>query len=170
MMEVYAAALSYCDYQMGRILDAIEEEGQLDNTLVIYIQGDNGASAEGGPKGLLNEMAAFNGVPEDFEQLKHTWTIWAARRRSTIIRSAGRRRWTRRSNGPSRLLRISAARATAWSSPGRAHQGQRRHSHAVPSRHRHRADHPGSGRSAVAVDAQRRAAKASRGRQHGLHL
>jgi arylsulfatase A-like enzyme len=40
MMEVYAAALAYCDTQMGRILDAIEEMGDLDNTLVIYIQGD----------------------------------------------------------------------------------------------------------------------------------
>jgi arylsulfatase A-like enzyme len=66
MMEVYAAALSDCDNQMGRILDAIEEMGQTDNTLVIYIQGDNGASAEGTTQGLLNEMAVFNGIPEDF--------------------------------------------------------------------------------------------------------
>jgi arylsulfatase A-like enzyme len=69
MMEVYAAALAYCDNQMGRILDAIDEMGELDNTLVIYIQGDNGASAEGTPQGLLNEMAVFNGVPEDFAQI-----------------------------------------------------------------------------------------------------
>ena len=69
MMEVYAAALSYCDTQMGRILDAVEQTGQLDNTLVIYIQGDNGASAEGGFQGLLNEMSFFNGVPEDFKQV-----------------------------------------------------------------------------------------------------
>ncbi len=69
MMEVYAAALSHCDYHMGRVLDAIEEIGDLDNTLVIYIQGDNGASAEGGPNGLLNEMAAFNAIPEDFAEL-----------------------------------------------------------------------------------------------------
>jgi arylsulfatase A-like enzyme len=69
MMEVYAAALSYADNQMGRILDAIEDLGELDNTLVIYIQGDNGASAEGGQQGLLNEMAFFNGVPEDFKQV-----------------------------------------------------------------------------------------------------
>ena len=65
MMEVYAAALSHCDYQMGRIVDAIEETGDLDNTLVIYIQGDNGASAEGGMQGLLNELTAFNAIPED---------------------------------------------------------------------------------------------------------
>ena len=69
MMEVYAAALSYCDNQMGRILDAIEEMGETDNTLVIYIQGDNGASAEGSPQGLLNEMSIFNGIPEDFQEV-----------------------------------------------------------------------------------------------------
>jgi arylsulfatase len=69
MMEVYAAALSYCDTQMGRIVDAIEETGDLDNTLVIYIQGDNGASAEGGHQGLLNEMSFFNATPEDFKDV-----------------------------------------------------------------------------------------------------
>jgi arylsulfatase A-like enzyme len=69
MMEVYAAALAHADYQMGRILDAIEEMGELDNTLVIYIQGDNGASAEGGPQGLLNELTYFNGVPESFSEV-----------------------------------------------------------------------------------------------------
>jgi arylsulfatase A-like enzyme len=69
MMEVYAAALSYCDTQMGRIMDAVDQMGETDNTLVIYIQGDNGASAEGTPQGLLNEMSIFNGIPEDFKQL-----------------------------------------------------------------------------------------------------
>jgi arylsulfatase A-like enzyme len=69
MMEVYAAALSYCDNQMGRILDAIDEMGQTDNTMVIYIQGDNGASAEGTEQGLLNEMSVFNGIPEDFKHV-----------------------------------------------------------------------------------------------------
>lgn len=69
MMEVYAAALSHADHQIGRILDAIQDIGDLDNTLVIYIMGDNGASAEGTPHGLLNEAAIMNGVPEDFGQL-----------------------------------------------------------------------------------------------------
>ncbi len=69
MMEVYAAALSHADYQMGRVLDVIEALGELDNTLVIYIQGDNGASAEGGPQGLLNEMTFFNAIPEDFKDV-----------------------------------------------------------------------------------------------------
>ena len=69
MMEVYAAALAHCDEQMGRILDAVADLGELDNTLVIYIQGDNGASAEGGQNGLLNEMTFFNNIPEDFAEV-----------------------------------------------------------------------------------------------------
>ncbi len=69
MMEVYAAALAHCDHQMGRIVDAIEEMGELDNTLIIYIQGDNGASAEGSRQGLLNEMTFFNNIKEPFEEV-----------------------------------------------------------------------------------------------------
>ena len=53
-MEVFAAALSYADAQFGRILDALENRGELDNTLIV-ITSDNGASAEGGPDGLYNE-------------------------------------------------------------------------------------------------------------------
>ncbi len=66
MMEVYAGALAYSDDQMGRVIDAIRQEGALDNTLVIFMEGDNGASAEGGPQGLLNDVSFINGVKEDF--------------------------------------------------------------------------------------------------------
>jgi arylsulfatase len=69
MMEVYAAALSHADHQMNRILDSIAAQGELDNTLVIYIQGDNGASGEGGMQGLLNEMTVFNAIPEDMKEV-----------------------------------------------------------------------------------------------------
>lgn len=69
MMEVYAGALAHCDYQMGRVIDAVEQLGELDNTLIIYIQGDNGASAEGTLQGLLNEMTLFNAIPEDFHEV-----------------------------------------------------------------------------------------------------
>jgi arylsulfatase A-like enzyme len=69
MMEVYCAALAHCDYQMGRLIDTIEEMGELDNTLIFYIQGDNGASAEGGENGMLNEMTIFNGIPEKFSEV-----------------------------------------------------------------------------------------------------
>jgi arylsulfatase len=49
--------------------DTIDEMGELDNTLIIYIQGDNGASAEGGDRGMLNEMTVFNGIPEKFSEV-----------------------------------------------------------------------------------------------------
>jgi arylsulfatase A-like enzyme len=72
MMEVYAGYLSQTDYNVGRVLDAIEQLGQLDNTLVIYIVGDNGASAEGLLQGSLNEIAMLNGIEEDYKEiLKH---------------------------------------------------------------------------------------------------
>jgi arylsulfatase len=66
MMEVYAGALSYADNQIGRVLDEVEESGQRDNTLIFFIMGDNGASAEGSLQGTTNEVAtAGNGVKED---------------------------------------------------------------------------------------------------------
>jgi arylsulfatase len=55
-MEVYAAMLAYCDAQVGRVLDALRASGQLDNTLVIFIEGDNGSSGEGGELGTFNYM------------------------------------------------------------------------------------------------------------------
>ena len=66
MMEVYAGALSHADHQIGRLLDEVEQSGQRDNTLIIFIMGDNGASAEGSLQGTTNEVAtAGNGVKED---------------------------------------------------------------------------------------------------------
>jgi arylsulfatase len=65
MMEVYAAALAHADYQIGRVLDEFEAQGRLDNTIVIYIQGDNGGSGEGGPSGSLNDIASINGFRAD---------------------------------------------------------------------------------------------------------
>jgi len=62
MMEVYAAAVAQADDEIGHIFDALQESGQLDNTLIIYIEGDNGASAEGTLQGTTNEMG--EGAPE----------------------------------------------------------------------------------------------------------
>ena len=70
MMEVYAACLAYCDYNIGRVIQAIADTGELDNTMIIYIQGDNGASGEGTLQGLANEVGvAANGVPESLDYL-----------------------------------------------------------------------------------------------------
>ena len=70
MMEVYAASLAYVDYNIGRVIKAVEDTGELDNTLIIYIQGDNGASGEGTLQGLANEVGvAANGVQESLPYL-----------------------------------------------------------------------------------------------------
>jgi arylsulfatase len=70
MMEVYAGALSHADYNIGRVLDSIEASDQLDNTLVVFMMGDNGASAEGSLQGTTNEVGtAGNGVQESLEFL-----------------------------------------------------------------------------------------------------
>jgi arylsulfatase len=68
-MEVFAGYAEYADAEIGRLIRAIEEQGQLDNTLVFYIVGDNGASAEGGMSGLFNEMTYVNGVQERVEDI-----------------------------------------------------------------------------------------------------
>jgi arylsulfatase A-like enzyme len=60
--EVYAAYLAYTDHEIGRVIQAVEDIGKLDNTLIIYISGDNGASAEGSPNGTPSEILQFNGV------------------------------------------------------------------------------------------------------------
>jgi arylsulfatase A-like enzyme len=61
-MEVYAGFMEHTDHHVGRVIDAIEELGVLDNTIIYYIVGDNGASAEGTINGAFNEMANFNGM------------------------------------------------------------------------------------------------------------
>ena len=71
-MEVFAGFGEYADYEAGRLVKAIEDLNLLDNTLIFYIVGDNGASAEGTMNGLFNESTYFNGVPESVEDvLKH---------------------------------------------------------------------------------------------------
>jgi arylsulfatase A-like enzyme len=67
MMEVFAAFGAHIDFEMGRVLDAVAALPDADNTLIIYILGDNGASAEGGLDGMTNEIAGFNGVFEPIE-------------------------------------------------------------------------------------------------------
>ncbi len=60
--DVYGAYLAYADHEIGRVIQAVEDLGELDNTLIIYIGGDNGASAEGMLNGTPNEFTTFNGV------------------------------------------------------------------------------------------------------------
>jgi len=76
-VEVFAAYAAYTDWEIGRVVQAVEDMGKLDNTLVIYINGDNGTSAEGGPMGTPNEVAWFNGVNDMPAKLQMKWyDVW----------------------------------------------------------------------------------------------
>ena len=76
-VEVFAAYAAYTDYEIGRVIQAVEDMGKLDNTLIIYINGDNGTSAEGQLIGTPNEVAMFNGVQVPVEdQLKYFYDAW----------------------------------------------------------------------------------------------
>ncbi len=60
--EVFAAYAAYTDHEIGRVIQEVQDEGKLDNTLIIYISGDNGTSAEGTLEGTYNQMTAYNGI------------------------------------------------------------------------------------------------------------
>lgn len=149
-MEVYAGFSENADHNVGRVIDAIDELGELDNTLIIWIWGDNGASMEGTVTGSFNEMTMQNGIPlTDEMQLQlaeryggieawgsqtmdpHYSAAWAwALQHSVQVGQAGR-------FAPGRY-----ARPDGRPLAGARHR-PRRAALAVHPRHRHRADDPG---------------------------
>jgi arylsulfatase len=78
--DVYGAYLAYTDHEIGRVIQAVEDLGQLDNTLIIYISGDNGASAEGMVNGTPNEFTTFNGVPVPVKDQFLWYPFWGSER------------------------------------------------------------------------------------------
>ena len=74
--EVFAGFLDMTDHEIGRLLDAVEETGQADNTMIIFVYGDNGTSAEGGANGMFSEMTYFNGVQETVEDMLKKYDKW----------------------------------------------------------------------------------------------
>jgi arylsulfatase A-like enzyme len=77
--DVFAAYAAYNDHEIGRVIQAIEDMGKLDDTLVIYINGDNGTSAEGGPLGTPNEVAFFNGINQMPVDVQMKWyDVWGS--------------------------------------------------------------------------------------------
>src|SRR5215469_1217776 len=77
--DVYAAYLAYTDHEIGRVVQAVEDMGKLDNTLIVYIVGDNGSSAEGTLIGTPSEVAALNGISVPVEdQLKYFYDAWGS--------------------------------------------------------------------------------------------
>ena len=141
LMETYAGFAEHTDYHAGLLVDALEERGVLDNTLLIYMAGDNGASAEGGLTGTTNEMITLNGVAGETLEFKLA-----------------------------HLDDIGTPMAYNHVPVGWAHPGAGRSTQPVPPRHRHRAHDSGVCRSACAGHRQRHHAEAARRREHGLFL
>jgi arylsulfatase A-like enzyme len=77
-MNVYAAYQAYTDYEIGRVIQSVEDLGELDNTLIIYISGDNGPSAEGMLNGTPNEFTTFNGVPVPVKAQLLWYPFWGS--------------------------------------------------------------------------------------------
>ena len=78
--DVYGAYLAYADHEIGRVIQAVEDLGELDNTLIIYIGGDNGASAEGMLDGTPNEFTTFNGVAVPVKDQFLWYPFWGSER------------------------------------------------------------------------------------------
>jgi arylsulfatase len=76
--EVFAAYLEYTDHEIGRMLEAIEATGAMENTIVFYIAGDNGTSAEGGEIGMFNEYTYFNNVRESVPDMLKVLDKWGS--------------------------------------------------------------------------------------------
>ncbi|HUH48402.1 MAG TPA: arylsulfatase [Mycoplana sp.] len=78
--DVYGAYLAYADHEIGRVIQAVDDLGELDNTLIIYIGGDNGASAEGMVNGTPNEFTTFNGIPVPVKDQFLWYPFWGSER------------------------------------------------------------------------------------------
>ena len=76
--DVFGAYLAYTDHEIGRVIQAVEDMGELDNTLIIYIAGDNGASPEGMLNGTPNEFTTFNGVPVPVDAQMLWYPFWGS--------------------------------------------------------------------------------------------
>ena len=161
-MEVYAGYCENADWNAGRVIDAVEEMGELDNTLVIYIYGDNGASMEGTLTGSFNELTMQNGIPLTPEQqlalinLYGGLDVWGTELVAPHYAAA----WAWAGNCPFQWGKQVAShlggtrQGMADPLPGADHR-RRGAAHPVHPLHRHRPDHSGTGWPAAA-DARRR--------------
>ena len=176
LMEVFAGFTEHADYNAGRVIDEIERQGKLDNTLIFYIWGDNGSSAEG-LYGTISEQLAQNGIPTKISQ--HLEGAGGTRRPRCPRRSEDRQHVSRRLGlgGQHALQGHQARRGLLRRHPpadGRllaeAHQGRPDAAAAVPPRHRHRADDLRTDEDHATESRERLRAGFDRRRQHGLRV
>lgn len=104
--DVFAAYAAYTDHEIGRVIQAVEDIGKLDDTLIIYINGDNGTSAEGGPLGTPNEVAFFNGVSVPVDIQMKWYEVWGTEQTYNHM-SAG---WSWAFNTPFTWFKQNASR------------------------------------------------------------
>ena len=145
--DVYGAYLAYADHEIGRVIQAVEDLGEFNNTLIIYIGGDNGASAEGMLNGTPNEFTTFNGVEVPVKDQFLWYPFWGSER--TFPHYAAEWAWAM--DTPFKWTKQVASHfggtAQGMAISARPHHGFGRLPPSIPSRHRHRADHPRSGRN-----------------------
>ena len=171
-VEVFAAYAAYTDHEIGRVIQAVEDMGKLDNTLIIFISGDNGNSAEGTMIGTPNEVAAVQGVASAGrgpaqgllrclglgpDLSAHGDSVDLGLQHAVLLDQAD-------------CLALRRDQAGHGHFVARSHRRRGRHPLAVPPRHRHRADHPGSSRHPCPESGGWPGAETDRGREHGLHL
>ena len=168
--DVYGAYLAYADHEIGRVIQAVEDIGELDNTLIIYIGGDNGASAEGMLNGTPNEFTTFNGIAVPVKDQLLWYPFWGSER--TFPHFAAPWAWAMDTpfkwvkQVPSHFGGTAQGMVVSW--PGHIDDPRRDPAPILPC-HRHRADHPGRHR----IWRSRRSTasrSADRGHQHGLYL
>ena len=170
--EVFAAYAAYTDHEIGRVIQAVQDLGKLDNTLIIYISGDNGTSAEGTELGTPNQMTAYNGIlnlpiAEHAEGIR---CLGLRRHVPAYVRGVVM--------GVRHAFQVDQAGGLALrrNAPGyghrlaRSHQGRRGDPHAVPPHDRHRADDPRGNGCCGPLERERDRPKADRRREHGLHV
>ena len=170
MAEVYAGFSEYTDAQIGRLIDYLEQTGQLDNTLIFYCA-DNGASGEGSPNGSVNENKFFNGYPDELsENLKYLDVLGGPDTYEPLSDRVGRRLLDAVPDVQALLAICRRHVRPAGDLLAEGHQGERRGPPPVSPFDRHRADDPRCVRPGDAEGLSRRRAVAARRRVDALHV
>ncbi len=171
LMENYAGYMEFTDDQVGRLIDSLAASGELDNTLVMYVVGDNGASAEGGLEGTFSELASLLGVQLGLEStIKRIDEIGGPTSEPHV--PVG---WAWAMNAPFQWTKQVASHFGGTRNPlvvhwPKRHQSEGRDSRPVPPRHRCRADHSGGVQDPRAEGRERHRAEADRRRLDALFL
>ena len=169
LMENYAAYMAYTDFETGRLIDSLAASGELDNTLVMYVVGDNGASAEGGLEGTFSELASLLGIQLGLEStIKRLDEIGGPTSEPHV--PVG---WAWAMDAPFQWTKQVASHFGGTRNPMVVHwprgiKSKGETAHPVPPCHRRRADDPGSLQDPGAEDRQRHPAEADRGRVDAL--